>query len=74
MNSFASRWLNVANQPRNGWPGPMMTTFVITTRFWFQQDRYCGRVFFKEGLDSWDIGIDSFDALSEAFNNFRKQK
>lgn len=33
-----------------------------------------GRVFFKEGLDSWDIGIDSFDALSQLFNDFRKQR
>jgi hypothetical protein len=31
------------------------------------------RVVFKEGLDSWDIGINSFDSLLEAFNNFRNQ-
>lgn len=33
-----------------------------------QQDKM---VIFREGLDSWDIGIDSFNSLSEAFNNFR---
>lgn len=32
---------------------------------------YDGRVVFKEGLDSWGIGIDSFDTLSKAFNDFR---
>ncbi len=31
------------------------------------------RVTFKEGLDSWDIGIDSFESLSESFNDFRNQ-
>jgi len=33
-----------------------------------------GRVVYGEGLDSWDIGIDSFDSLSKAFNDFRSQK
>ena len=30
------------------------------------------RIIFDEGLDSWDIGIDSFDTLSKKFNEFRE--
>ena len=36
MNSLASRWLNVANPPRNGWPGPMIMILLIKTRLSFQ--------------------------------------
>jgi len=32
-----------------------------------------GRVFFKEGLDSWDIGIRDFETLKKEFNKFRRQ-
>lgn len=31
------------------------------------------RVVFKEGLDSWDIGINDFDSLKTKFEEFRKQ-
>ena len=31
------------------------------------------RVVFKEGLDSWDIGINDFDSLKTNFDEFRKQ-
>lgn len=31
-----------------------------------------GRVVFKEGLDSWDIGIKDFDDLKKEFNEFRR--
>lgn len=30
------------------------------------------RVVFKEGLDSWDIGIRDYESLKELFNEFRK--
>lgn len=32
-----------------------------------------GRTIFKEGLDSWGIGIDSFESLKAQFNDFRIQ-
>ncbi|KUK76986.1 MAG: Uncharacterized protein XD93_0607 [candidate division WS6 bacterium 34_10] len=32
-----------------------------------------GRIIYKEGLDSWDIGIRDFDSLKKAFKEFRKQ-
>jgi hypothetical protein len=32
------------------------------------------RTIYKEGLDSWDIGIDSFDSLRTQFNHFRETK
>lgn len=31
-----------------------------------------GRIIFKEGLDSWDIGITDFDSLSKSFDTFRE--
>lgn len=30
------------------------------------------RIVFKEGLDSWDIGIKDYESLSTLFNEFRK--
>lgn len=30
----------------------------------------CGRIVYREGLDSWDIGIKDFESLNAAFSEF----
>lgn len=46
------------------WVDPMNMRIDCTPR---------NRVIFKEGLDSWDIGIKDFDTLKSEFEKFRKE-
>lgn len=46
-----------------GWVDPMLGTIGEAPK----------RVIYKEGLDSWDIGIKDFESLKEAFEKFKME-